>query len=85
MDRVLIAQVVRWAVRYPDRYLAATIAACDLAAAIGGHPGRVWLLRLAGRSRLEHWAPHLDQLAALASADSYLLRAFLQQQGITVD
>jgi hypothetical protein len=37
----------------------------------------VWLLRLAGWPRLEQWAGDLDPLAALASADSYLLGAFL--------
>jgi hypothetical protein len=88
MERALVAQAVRQAMRHPDRYLAATLAEWpdeDLAAAIGADPARVWLLRLAGWPRLEQWADDLDQLAALASADAYLLGAFLQERGITVD
>jgi hypothetical protein len=88
LDPALIARAVRLAMTRPDRYLAAPLAEWpddDLAAAIGADPARVWLLRLAGWPGLEHWAADLDQLAALASADSNLLGAFLQERGIIRD
>jgi hypothetical protein len=85
LNRALITKAVRRAMCNSDRYLAATLAEWpdeDLAAAIAADPARIWLLRLAGWPRLEHWAADLDKLAAVASADAYLLGAFLQERGI---
>ena len=87
-DPRLVRRALRRAMARPELYLAATLAEfpdADLATAIGGDPRRVWLLRLAGWPRLEHWADDLDQLAGLVGADGYLLGVFLQERGITVD
>ncbi len=85
-DARLVQRALRRAMARPELYLAATLAEfpdADLASAIGANPHRVWLLRLADWPRLEHWADDLDQIAAVASADSYLLGVFLQERGIT--
>jgi hypothetical protein len=86
IDTRLVRRALRRAIARPESYLAATLAEfpdADLATAIGGDPRRVWLVRLVGWPRLEHWANDLDQLSALAGADSYLLGVFLQERGFT--
>ena len=87
-DPRLVRRALRRAMARPELYLAASLAEfpdADLATAIGADPNRVWLLHLAGWPRLERWAADLDQLAALASADAFLLGAFLQERGVTGD
>ncbi len=84
-DRTVLAQAMRYAMRSPDRYLAARLAELpdeNLADAVGADAQLVWRLRLSIWPRPRRWEQDIAALAAAIEASPARLEAFLIERGV---
>ena len=84
-DRTVLAQAIRYAIRRPDRYLAALLAELpdeDLADAVGADAQLVWRLRLAVWPRRSRWDQDVAALATAIDTHPARLETFLVERGV---